>query len=34
MQPTVMVSTTLVEDHPVIIPVKFGPMRNPMSGFR
>jgi len=27
-----MVWTILVEDHPVIIPVKFG--QNPMSGFR
>jgi len=32
MQPTGTVWTTLVEDHPGIIPVKFG--QNPMSGFR
>jgi len=32
MQSTGTVSTTLVEDHPGIIPVKFG--QNPMSGFR
>jgi len=32
MQPTGTVKTILVEDHPGIIPVKFG--QNPMSGFR
>jgi len=32
MQPTRTVWTLLVEDHPGIIPVKFG--QNPMSGFR
>jgi len=32
MQPTGTVRTTLVEDHPGIIPVMFG--QNPMSGFR
>ena len=32
MQPTGTVWTTLVEDHPGIISVKFG--KNPMSGFR
>jgi len=32
MQPTGTVWTTLAEDHPGIIPVKFG--QNPMSGFR
>jgi len=32
MQPTGTVWTTLVGDHPRIIPVKFG--QNPMSGFR
>ena len=32
MQSTGTVWTTLVEDHPEIIPVKFG--QNPMSGFR
>ena len=31
MQPTGTVWTTLVEEHPGIIPVKFG--QNPMSGF-
>ena len=32
MQPTGTVRTTLIEDHPGIIPVKFG--QNPISGFR
>ena len=32
MQPTGTVWTTLIEDHPGIIPVKFG--QNPLSGFR
>jgi len=32
MQPTGMVWTTLIGDHPGIIPVKFG--QNPKSGFR
>ena len=32
MQPTEMVWTTLIGDHPGIIPVKFG--QNPISGFR
>jgi len=32
MQPTGTVWTTLIGDHPEIIPVKFG--RNPISGFR
>ena len=32
MQPTGTVWTTLIGDHPGIIPVKFG--QNPMSGFR
>jgi len=32
MQPTDTILTTLVGDHPGIIPVKFG--QNPMSGFR
>jgi len=32
MQPIRTISTTLVGDHPGIIPVKFG--QNPMSGFR
>ena len=32
MQPTGTVWTTLLGDHPIIIPVKFG--QNPMSGFR
>ena len=32
MQPTEMVLTTLIGDHPGIILVKFG--QNPMSGFR
>ena len=32
MQPIRTIWTTLVGDHPEIIPVKFG--QNPMSGFR
>jgi len=32
MQPTRTIWTTLVGDHPGIIPVKFG--QDPMSGFR
>jgi len=32
MQPIRTIWTTLVGDHPGIIPVKFG--QNPMSGFR
>jgi len=32
MQPTETIWTTLVGDHPGIIPVKFG--KNPMSCFR
>ena len=32
MQPIRTIGTTLVGDHPGIIPVKFG--QNPMSGFR
>jgi len=32
MQPTETIWTTLVGDHPGIIPVKFG--QNQMSGFR
>jgi len=32
MQPTGTVLTTLIGDHPGIIPVKFG--QNPMRGFR
>ena len=32
MQPTGTIWTTLVGDHPGIIPVKF--VQNPMSGFR
>ena len=32
MQPIRTICTTLVGDHPGIIPVKFG--QNPMSGFR
>ena len=32
MQPTRTVWTTLIGDHPGIIPVKFG--QNPISGFR
>ena len=32
MQPTGTVWTTLIGDHPGIIPVKFG--QNPISGFR
>ena len=32
MQPSGTVWTTLIGDHPGIIPVKFG--QNPMSGFR
>jgi len=32
MQPTGTVGTTLIEDHPGIIPVKFG--QNPIRGFR
>jgi len=32
MQPTKMVWTTLIGDHPGIIPLKFG--QNPISGFR
>ena len=32
MQPTGTIWTTLIGDHPGIIPVKFG--QNPMSGFR
>jgi len=32
MQPTGAVGTTLIGDHPGIIPVKFG--QNPIGGFR
>jgi len=32
MQPTETIRTTLVGDHPGMIPVKFG--QNPKSGFR
>jgi len=32
MQPIRTIWTTLIGDHPEIIPVKFG--QNPMSGFR
>jgi len=32
MQPTETVLTTLIGDHPEIIPVKFG--KKPISGFR